>query len=66
VALSRLNLALEEASSPGRLVDRDRRFVWKSLNLDQHLDSLLWAVARASSELAALERTFAAAHVRSR
>lgn len=51
VALMRLNLMLQEASAHGRIIFRDRRFVWEWINMDQHLDSVLWAVARSASEL---------------
>ena len=50
-ALLRLNLVLEEAAAHGRIVFRDRRFVWEWINLDHHLDSLLWPVARAAADL---------------
>ena len=51
MALARLNLMLQEASSHGRLVYRDRRFVWEWVDMEYHLDSVLWPVARAASEL---------------
>jgi predicted RNA-binding Zn ribbon-like protein len=50
-ALTRLSLMLQEAHAHGRIVYRDRRFVWEWINLDQHLDSVLWAVARSAAEL---------------
>jgi predicted RNA-binding Zn ribbon-like protein len=50
-ALMRLNLMLEEAAAHGRVVFRDRRFVWEWINLDHYLDSVLWPVARAAADL---------------
>jgi predicted RNA-binding Zn ribbon-like protein len=50
-ALQRLNLMLEEAAAHGRIVFRDRRFVWEWVNLDHYLDSLLWPVAQAAADL---------------
>ena len=50
-ALTRLNLMLQEASQHGRIVHRDRRFVWEWMNMDHHLDSVLWPVARSAAEL---------------
>jgi predicted RNA-binding Zn ribbon-like protein len=32
-------------------VYRDRCFVWEWINMDQYLDSVLWAVARSAAEL---------------
>ncbi|HMK20803.1 MAG TPA: CGNR zinc finger domain-containing protein [Terriglobales bacterium] len=49
--LLRLSLMLQEANANGRIVHRDRRFVWEWINMDQHLASVQWAVARAASEL---------------
>jgi predicted RNA-binding Zn ribbon-like protein len=50
-ALTRLNLMLQETSQHGRMVYRDRRFAWEWSHMDQHLDSVLWAVARSAAEL---------------
>ena len=50
-ALTRLNLMLQEASQHGRIVYRDRRFVWEWIDMEHHLDSVLWAVARSAAEL---------------
>jgi len=50
-ALMRLNLTLQEASQHGRIVYRDRRFVWEWVDMQHHLDSVLWAVARSAAEL---------------
>ena len=50
-ALTRLNLTLQEASQYGRIVHRDRRFVWEWIHMEQHLDSVLWPVARSAAEL---------------
>jgi predicted RNA-binding Zn ribbon-like protein len=50
-ALTHLNLMLQEAAEHGRLVYRDRRFVWEWLHLDSYLDSLLWPIARAAADL---------------
>lgn len=50
-ALTRLNLMLQEASQHGRMVYRDRRFVWEWADMQHHLDSVLWPVARSAAEL---------------
>ena len=50
-ALMRLNLMLQEAAQHGRIVYRDRRFVWEWIHMDQYLDSVLWPVAQAAADL---------------
>lgn len=50
-ALTHLNLMLQEAAEHGRLVYRDRRFVWEWMHMDSYLDSLLWPIARAAADL---------------
>jgi predicted RNA-binding Zn ribbon-like protein len=50
-ALTRLNLMLQEASQHGRIVYRDRRFVWEWVDMQHHLDSVLWPVARSAADL---------------
>jgi predicted RNA-binding Zn ribbon-like protein len=50
-ALTHLNLMLQEAAAHGRLVYRDRRFVWEWMYMDNYLDSLLWPIARAAADL---------------
>jgi predicted RNA-binding Zn ribbon-like protein len=50
-ALAYLNFMLQEAGEHGRLVYRDRRFVWEWLYMDGYLDSLLWPIARAAADL---------------
>ena len=50
-ALTYLNLMLQEAAEHGRVVYRDRRFVWEWTHMDSYLDSLLWPIARAAADL---------------
>jgi predicted RNA-binding Zn ribbon-like protein len=50
-ALALLNVMLQEAAEHGRLVYRDRRFVWEWMYMDSYLDSLLWPIARAAADL---------------
>ena len=50
-ALALLNVMLMEAAEHGRLVYRDRRFVWEWMYMDCYLDSLLWPIARAAADL---------------
>src|SRR5262249_42945474 len=50
-ALTLLNLMLQEAAAHGRLVYRERRFVWEWVHLDNHLESVLWPIARAAADL---------------
>ena len=50
-ALALLNVMLQEAGEHGRLVSRDRRFVWEWMYMDSYLDSMLWPIARAAADL---------------
>ncbi len=50
-ALALLNFMLQEAANHGRLVYRDRRFVWEWVHLDSYLESVLWPIARAAADL---------------
>ena len=50
-SLTFLNVMLLEAAEHGRLIYRDRRFVWEWMHMDSYLDSLLWPIARAAADL---------------
>jgi predicted RNA-binding Zn ribbon-like protein len=50
-SLTALNVALQEASEHARIVHTGRRFTWEWVLPDEHLNSVLWPVARAAAEL---------------
>jgi len=50
-ALAYLNFMLQEAAQHGRVVQRNRRFVWEWTHLDSDLESVLWPIARAAADL---------------
>ncbi len=50
-ALALVNAALEESASHGRIVHTSRRFAWQWVGMENHLNSVLWPVARAAAEL---------------
>jgi predicted RNA-binding Zn ribbon-like protein len=50
-ALTQLNAAVQNASEHARITHANRRFTWEWILPDDNLDSMLWPVARAASEL---------------
>lgn len=50
-SLAELNVAVQEASAHARIVHAGRRFAWEWLLPDEHVNSVLWPVARAAAEL---------------
>ena len=50
-SLAALNLALQEASEHARLMYTGRRFKWEWVLPEEHLNSVLWPVARAAADL---------------
>lgn len=50
-ALAQLTFMLQEATAHGRLVHNGRRFVWEWVDINSHLESVLWPVARAAADL---------------
>jgi predicted RNA-binding Zn ribbon-like protein len=50
-ALAQLNAAVQNAADHARIVHTNRRFAWEWSLPDSSLDSMLWPVARAASEL---------------
>jgi predicted RNA-binding Zn ribbon-like protein len=50
-ALFELNAAVQRASEHSQIVHTNRRFVWEWMHPESSLDSMLWPVARAASEL---------------
>jgi predicted RNA-binding Zn ribbon-like protein len=50
-ALGQLNAAVQNAADHARIVHTNRRFAWEWSLPDSSLDSMLWPVARAASEL---------------
>lgn len=50
-AMAQLNSMLQEAAQHGRVVQRNRRFVWEWMDMNNDLDSVLWPIARAAADL---------------
>jgi predicted RNA-binding Zn ribbon-like protein len=50
-SLDHLNQSLQQASAHGHIVHSPRRFSWDWTSPEDHLDSVLWPVARASADL---------------
>jgi predicted RNA-binding Zn ribbon-like protein len=50
-ALARLNASVQKAAEHARIVNTNRRFAWQWTQPDSNLESMLWPVARAASEL---------------
>jgi len=50
-ALHHVNQAVQQASAHGRIVHTPRRFSWEWTAPEDHLDSVLWPVARAAADL---------------
>lgn len=50
-ALTLLNLAVQEAAAHARLAHGQRRFSWEWVTPEEHLDSVLWPVARSAADL---------------
>jgi len=50
-ALARLNASVQNAAEHARIAPTNRRFTWEWILPDSSLDSMLWPVARAASEL---------------
>jgi predicted RNA-binding Zn ribbon-like protein len=50
-ALARLNASVRIAAEHARIAHANRRFTWEWVLPDDSLDSILWPVARAASEL---------------
>jgi predicted RNA-binding Zn ribbon-like protein len=50
-ALARLNASVQNAARHARIARTNRRFTWEWILPDSSLDSILWPVARAASEL---------------
>jgi predicted RNA-binding Zn ribbon-like protein len=50
-SLMRLSFMLQEAMSQGRIVHDGRRFAWQWTRMNDHLESVLWPIARAAADL---------------
>jgi predicted RNA-binding Zn ribbon-like protein len=50
-ALAVLNTAIGDAAGHARIAHGNRRFTWEWVQPEEHLESLLWPLARAASEL---------------
>jgi predicted RNA-binding Zn ribbon-like protein len=50
-ALAQLTFMLQEAAAHGRLMHDGRRFVWEWVDMNSYLESALWPIARAASDL---------------
>jgi len=49
--LATINRAVQNASDHAQLVHASRQFTWHWISPDQHLDSILWPLARAAADL---------------
>jgi predicted RNA-binding Zn ribbon-like protein len=49
--LATINRAVQNASDHEQLVHASRQFTWHWISPDQHLDSILWPLARAAADL---------------
>jgi predicted RNA-binding Zn ribbon-like protein len=50
-ALLALNVSVQEASEHARIAHTSRRFAWEWVSPEEHLNSMIWPVARAAAEL---------------